>query len=367
MRTWRTIEVYKDKGLTASTSGKDTYALPRTHMIGSLWLAIRATTSAADHWVTDNRIRSVDLEIDSLTVRSGSKTFKQYSGEMCRKISAYNTGRLPPQYFNLTLSTENESVFPIDFGLEPQDEDVILPAPLMDSLDLVIEHSFGTGTEEWASTGAEFDLYASVLEPTADLEEKKILIQEKKRDFTTTATSGDEPFDLTLDERRLLRRIYVSAYKQDSVEGGVVSYLKLKADNEEVLAQKWINLQHQNAMDARLQYKSKVYLTDVAAGEVLITGVPNMELTAMPGATTAFELDSVTGDGAVIGAATEADSTHLFIMSDVLPAVAVIDFDRDRSLRRLQPQGIRDLDLIITQAVASGTVKVYEESLQRMW
>jgi hypothetical protein len=54
------------------------------------------------------------------------------------------------------------------------------------------------------------------------------------------------------------------------------------------------------------------------------------------------------------------------MISDVLPAVAVIDFDRDNSLRRLQPQGIRDLDIILGDEQA-GAGQIMEESLQKVF
>ena len=359
------IEVFKDKTLSTSTSAKETFQLPRTHMIADLLLSIRATNGSSSHSAATGEISTIETDIDTITIKSGSKTFKSYSGEMCRKMSAYRTGRVPPELWTMVGGGEMESLFPIHFGLEPQDEDVILPAPLMDSLDLVLEHSFATDNAQW-TTAREMDLYALVLEPTADLEEKKILVQEKKRDWTTTAASGDEVFDLTLDERRLLRRLYVFAYHLTEPEGDVLSALKVKADNEEVLAIKWRNLQMLNAMDADLNYVRRLRHYATGAGDVFVTRIPDVYVTQGMGDSAGPEIASQAG-GSITFGASASELAHLQLHSDVLPAVAVIDFDRDNSLRRLQPQGIRDLDLVVTQGTASSAVKAYEESLQRMW
>jgi hypothetical protein len=97
-------------------------------------------------------------------------------------------------------------------------------------------------------------LYGSVLEPTADLEDKMILVQEKKQDVTYSG-AGDIPYDLTLDERRLLRKVYVEAYVTAQVEGYVCGDIELKADNEQVLKMDWEQMQFQNAVDHKLNYK----------------------------------------------------------------------------------------------------------------
>ena len=178
MRTWRTLEVYKDKAL-AGDSGKETFALPRTHMIGDLWLSVRAKNTTAGNVCTAAAYDGIEASLDAITIRSGSKVYKSYDGITCRRMAALADGQVAPEIADQGKSVEQETLFPIHFGIEPQDEDVILPAPLMDSLDMVLEYSFPTSAAAGFITGnKEFDLYANVLEPTADLEEKKILIQE---------------------------------------------------------------------------------------------------------------------------------------------------------------------------------------------
>ena len=365
MRTWRIINVYKDKAFVGD-SGKETFALPRTHMIGDLWLVVRAKNTDTGNECDGAVYQSIELNIDKIKIKSGSKTFKDYDGIVCRLLAAHRNGLNPPQIKDMEDSIEQESVFPIHFGIEPQDEDVILPAPLLDSLDMVLEYSFPTAAGSGFVTGnKEFDLYANVLEPTADLEDKMILVQEKKQDFTPAA-SGETPFDLTLDERRLLRKVYVQAYVTEQLEGAVISNVKVKADNEEVVDVKWRMLQYLNAVDHNLRYVETLHTQAAAADPEYLSRIPDGIPVAESETILSGETNVYTGDK-IQYAANGADVLGtLRITSEVLPTIAVVDFDRDNSLRRLQPQGIRDLDLILTDVLA-GAGAIYEESLQKIW
>lgn len=368
MRTWRTIEIYHDKGL-ASNSGTETFALPRTHMIGDLWLVVRATTGATNNVCDAEEYNGIQDQMDKITIKSGSKTFKSMTGDMTRLIAAIADGRLAPATKDQGAGVVNETVFPIHFGIEPQDEDVILPAPLLDSLDMVLEYNFNENTTDgWAASGYKFDLYAQVLEPTADLEDKMILVQEKKQDVTFSA-AGDTPFDLTLDERRLLRKVYVEAYVAGSAEGVVCGDIELKADNEQVVKADWEQIQFQNAMDHKLVYHDHIKTLAEGATDEYQSKIPDVYATyeGPGGAETTTNIGiGRSGDKITFAQAVTADVGDLFMYSDVLPAVAFVDFDRDNSLRRLQPQGIRDLDLVLNE-LATGAGSIYEESLQKIW
>ena len=372
MRTWRTVNVFKDKGLSGD-SGKETFALPRTHMIGDMWFVLRNTNASGGNINNGVTYQGIEHCLTGLKIKSGSKTFRDMDGEMARLMAAHADGRLAPSLKTQNTGAEAETVFHIPFGLEPQDEDVILPAPLLDSLDLILEYTFpttGSGVG-YASGSAEFDLYMDVLEPTADLEDKMILVQEKKQDFTP-ATAGSVPFDLTLDERRLLRKVYVQAYKETvgtgAAEGGVIRNLKLKADNEEVVDTTWRALQFKNAMDSRLQYNDHISTYASGDGDVYVSRIPDVDPVLTPDVGTAEGGVSRVHDSITIINATAGDIFYLSMHSDVLPTVAVLDFDRDKSMRRLQPQGIRDLDLILEDIASTNTEgAIYEESLQKIW
>lgn len=370
MRTWRIIEVYHNKNLSG-TSGTSTYSLPRTHMIGDLWLVLRGQNVATGNICDGASYKGLDDAISKITIRSGSKTFKSYSGHMNRAVAAHMDGQLAPATKDQGDSLYQEMIFPIHFGIEPQDEDVILPAPLLDSLDMVLDYSFTAGTSTGFQSGSlYFDVYANVLEPTADLEDKMILIQEKKQDVTFLSTNGLTPFDLTLDERRLLRKIYVEAYVTAQAEGYVCGDIEVKADNEQVMKADWQQIQFQNAVDQRLNYRDfiRTWALD-ANGDVYRSRIPDVEATYVhrtAGGTSPLALtvagDSITFDNAVA----DADLGSLSMHSDVLPAVAVMDFDRDNSMRRLQPQGIRDLDIVLNEE-QDGAGEILEESLQKIW
>lgn len=378
MRTWRTIEVYHNKSL-AGDSGTETFSLPRTHMIGDLWLVVRASGVSAGNTSDAAVYESIEYALDKITVKSGSKTFKSYDGEMCRLMAAHRDGQLAPATKSMVGSAVNETVFPIHFGIEPQDEDVILPAPLLDSLDLVLDYDFPTDSKAvsgggsvvggWVAGSKYFDLYANVLEPTADLENKMILVQEKKQDVTYAA-SHSTPFDLTLDERRLLRKVYVQAYVAGSAEGVVCENIELKADNEQVMKADWEQIQFQNAVDHKLNYRDHIKFMGTGTGDVYYSKIPDVEAVASDDGTISGPVAggciTIAGDAITNVLDNNDDIAEYFMRSDVLPRVAIVDFDRDNSMRRLQPQGIRDLDIILYDG-ATGAGALYEESLQKIW
>lgn len=369
MRTWRTIEVYHNKNLSG-TSGTNTFSLPRTHMIGDLWLVLRGTNDAAGNISDSAEYTGLDEALDKISIKSGSKTFKSFDGHMARNLAAHRDGMLAPATKTQSDALVQEMVFPIHFGIEPQDEDVILPAPLLDSLDLVLEYSFSTaGSVGFQSGTLYFDLLANVLEPTADLEDKMILIQEKKQDVSYSSSNGDTPFDLTLDERRLLRKIYVDAYVTAQPEGYVCGDIEVKADNEQVIKADWQTIQFQNAIDHHLNYRDLIHTWAYDAnGDVYRSRIPDLEADWLEDTQAASPtLITVAGDAVTWDSATSnADEGDLYMHSAVLPAMAVIDFDRDNSLRRLQPQGIRDLDIILGEE-QTGVGCIIEESLQKIW
>jgi hypothetical protein len=338
-------------------------------MIGDLWLVMRATNGSTNNVCDGALYTGIEDSIDKITIKSGSKTFKSYDGNMARLLAALADGQLAPSTKDQGADAVNEVVFPIHFGIEPQDEDVILPAPLLDSLDLVLDYSFPIANADGFATGTEyFDLYASVLEPTADLEDKMILIQEKKQDVTFS-TAGSTPYDLTLDERRLLRRVYVEAYVAGSAEGVVCGDIEVKADNEQVVKADWEQLQFQNAVDHKLHYRDHIKCLAEGATDEYWSRIPDVYATyeGPGGAETTTNIGlGRSGDKITFANAVTADVGDLFMTSDVLPAVAAVDFDRDNSLRRLQPQGIRDLDIVLN-LLATGAGQILEESLQKIW
>jgi hypothetical protein len=286
------IELYKNKAL-GGDAGTETFPLKRTDQILELMLKIRAKNGATRNAPDAATLQTIESSISKIEIKSGSATFKSYTGEINRKIAAYRDGLLPQ-----TLYTQDpggtwagnedpslgwqEFTFPINFNV-PNDPygnktNLMLPAPLYDSLDMVIDYNFViSATAGFVTGGANhlFDLYALVM-PKQDInamQNKRILVETKKQDYTTLA-SGDEPFDLTLDSSRFLRQLMVMCYKNGVGEGINISDLKFKVDGDTYWAGKWGDLQAMNTRDRKLQYNFKAYLNAATAHDELWTRVP---------------------------------------------------------------------------------------------
>ena len=382
----RWIELYKDKSL-GGDAGTETFPIKRNNQILELMLRVRAKNGANHNSASDAAQQTIEESLSKIEVKSGSASFKNYTAEICRKLATYRNGKLP-----YTMHTQiaggayagnddpdlgwQEYLMPIYFNSEfdvyGEKTNVMFPAPLYDSLDLVLEYDFTISDDAGFLTGGSnhlFDLYALVMprESQDAMMNKRILVETKKQDYTTVA-SGDEPFDLTLSKDKFLRRLLVFCYETGIEEGIDVTDLNLKVDGDSVWAGKWGDLQAMNAEDARLTFEYNIWTKSVGTDDTIYTRVPacrpmftaRMTTTVVPWAARAG--DQVTID------TTEADDIGLLqVGSPVLPASAVFDFDRAGDLGHMQYCGVNDLDIVLTNGGAGGAVQFIEQHIAKVW
>ncbi len=380
MATQKIVQLYKNKLL--SDAGTETLPIKRNDQICGLNLILRVENGASGNTFDAAVETTPEMNLDKIEVRSGSAVFKSYDGEMCRKIATYRNGRLPNHVitgavggtwggFDNPLTGWQSMEFPIDFCIK-QDPlgnrtGTIMPAPLFDSLDLVLDTSF-TVAAGGITTGTVYaDVYALTMprEPKPVMESKHILCETKKIDYTSVAT-GDENFDLTLDPNRFLRHLYINAYETQIEEGVDITDIQLKVNGNNEIACKWGTLQHQNAQDCGLNYHKKYYC-DVGDGSVIhYTRVPSAEVQISQGATTTNPIYTRVGDQVTV-TNTNSELYYLDVGSKVLPAMGVLDFDRDGSLQNMQPCAVGDLDLVLSNGGAGAAVQVLEQHWAKAW
>lgn len=370
MSGWELLKIARNTSLS-SGSGSELINLPRANQIGMLFLTVRGTNGANQNSADDSEQQTIQEALSRIEVFSGGEVLKKYNGDDCRSIATYDTGRLPPETRSQINAAVQESVFPIRFNLDPQDTNVILPAPLMDTLSLEFDYTFTADADEgFASSGFYYDLYAWVYPPDGDMENKNILVTKTKDSYTTTG-AGEKPFDLTIDSRRMLRRVYVDCYVKAVAEGVNVTDIELQVDSDRIVMGKWNAIQAINAYDCGLNWREHILTDAFTAHDVICTRVPtlhNHNYQSYDGTNrddTEY-IASVTGDSLTMVNTVAAAGT-LDIASDVIPAFAVIDFDRDLSLRWLQTQNLKNLQLILTDAVSGSAVRILEESIVKKW
>lgn len=355
-------------------SGVDTITLPRTHMIGDLFMVVKAQ-NGTDHNAVDAGVaQTIEEAITRIQVDSSIGKIKDYAGDVCRLVSMYYDGKVPPENWTQEGSTDAlggqghpYSMFPMHFGLEPQDEDVILPAPLMTALDLIVDFDFTTSTTVGFTTGTFYmDVFAMVRAPleAESMKQKNVLTTLHKQDYTTTG-AGKKEFGLTTRRNNFLRRVYVQCYETGIREDIDITELELKVNSEQVWEMQWDMLQMINAMDCKLNYLRVLTTHSASTTDEIRTRVPNQKVVVGERGGADAGPTTIVGDK-LHNLATDDTEGQAFIYSDVIPTMAIIDFDRNLVLANLQNQDVTSIDLYLEDAVSGGAVKTYEESLMRV-
>ena len=292
----------------------------------------------------------------------------------------YEFGKNPWEIRTQKGGATQSALFNIPFWIEPQGkvEDgsgMGLPAPLLDALDLEIENTFDTtsATIGFATSGHTIDVGAwlyDVNEPVSQLENKQFRVIQNKHDYTSVA-SGNETFGLTLDDGRLLRRLYVNCYEHGIAENVDITDIQLKRNNDEIFMGKWDQIQAMNAQHCNLNFCQHIFTTAESTTDVIFTRIPNLRFGSYSsfGATNRDDteyVNSITA-GDITMANTDAAPGELVLLANEVPTLAVVDFDLYKDLSEMVRQGVTSLDCILTNGGADGEVKIAEESITKMW
>lgn len=374
MSIWETLLLRENNSLGAGDSGDIDIKLPENRAISRLLLTIRNQNGSTSNTDDAGALETVVNSITEIKVQSGSRIFKEFSGQACRDWAIYRTGR-NPQFFDTQVAGSTyptgwqEAVFPIDFGRAnvPYDTVCGLPTPLykQNGTELKIKYDFTIDTADGFVTGAhKFDLVAEVMPAGTDLKNMKVIEQRKKIE-DTSAASGVEPYDLTIDPVKQLRQVMIQVYETGIAEGVDVSKVSLDVDSAEVCVDDWNRWQWQNAMDCRLKFLQvidSVYLDDNS--HVLWTEIPAVQpqMVAQDSTTEDCYL-TVAGDQVTIKDADGTDNVALAMHSDVIPRCVFLDFDKDASLRNMISQNKQDIVVHLTHGGAGGAIEIHEMSI----
>ena len=377
---WRRLEIEDDTALSGYAS-THRVTLPRTRTIGAVELIVQGVNAATSNSNDAAEQDDIRKAVSNLKIKSGAKVFYESPGIGNRNFMTYDTGRLPWEIRTQEGGASQYALFTMPFWIEPMTrlEDgsgMGLPAPMLNSLDLEIEYSFTqTGaTKGFASSGHQIDVAVWLYdeeESNEQLANKQFRVIEHKHDYTSVA-SGDEKFNLTLDANRMLRRIYIEAYKVSVAEAGIISDIQVKRNNDEIYGGKWDGIQAANAQHCKLNWKQAIVVQDSSSTtDVIYTRVPNLIHGGYDGLADASEDVTEYVDGLATGVYTmentAAEVGYLHFSAQEIPTLAVVDWDLFYNLGDLVPQKATSLEIILTNAAASGDVDITEESICRMW
>lgn len=375
---WETLLLRENNSLGAGDSGDIDIKLPENRAISRLLLTIRNQNGATSNTDDDGALETIVNSITEIKVQSGSRIFKEFSGQACRNWAIYRNGR-NPFFFNTQIAGSTyptgwqEALFPIDFGRAnvPYDTMCGLPTPLYktNGTELKIKYDFTIDTADGFVTGKhKFDLVAELMPvmPDETLRNMKVIEQRKKIE-DTSAASGTEPYDLTIDPVKQLRQVMVSCYEHGIAEGVDVSKVSLDVDSAEVCVDDWNRWQWQNAIDCRLKFIQVIdscYLDD--ASHVLWTEIPAVQpqMVAQDSGTEDAYLSTAGDEVTIAGAdAGGGENVALAMHSDVIPRCVFLDFDKDSSLRNMIAQNKQDIVVNLTHGGAGGAIEIHEMSI----
>lgn len=369
--TWQHVQIEQDNSFNGN-SGNDTIHIPRGACIGNLMLTVRAQNGATNNSTDDAIMQTINESMEEIKVMAGSRVIFEASGQRCQDWNTYRTGRMPYRDFDERLGGTypngwQEAVYNIAFGRFPGDEAVGLPAPIYGALDLKLKYDFTVSATHGYATGtAKRDLYMDIMPPKSreQMMAMKVMEHRKVRDHTTIA-SGIEPVSLTTDPARRLRQIMVSCYETGIEEGVDVEKLGFFVDHNEVFGtEDWNAIQFANAMDCRLNFRQVIKLIHATeTTHVFKTLIPSVSPIFTPldvGSEDAFI--TTAGDQVSITMGNTEEGV-LVLHSDVVPACAFIDFDKNMSMKNLVNRNVLDLTLKLTQGAAGGAVEIHEQNI----
>ena len=356
--------------------GTDSFVLPRGRAISAITLVVRAKNAATHNAPDACEAETVIKAIKKVEIYSGDRVFQSMSGEIIKAFDTYKHGR--DNYTNLTQYTGGaypagwqEAVFTLDFSRHPMDMGCSLPAPLYDSLSMSIDFDFNTtdanADAAFLTGGANhtFDVYIDVLPIVSReaLTNMKVIERKKKLDYSTRATGWDL-IDLSISKTKMLRKVLMHCYLAGAPEGGPIDEVEYMLNGKVYATNTWNGWQYRNAQDVGLDFSRTIFTMANSTTDQYYSRIPAAEpqFTAM---TTTSEDVVLTVDDDKITMATQTadDLGVLTIDSPVIPATVVMDFDNDLSFRELASMDELKPQIHISNATASGALKVYEETV----
>ena len=369
--------IAKEDAATLGDTDTSTFLLPNSRAISEMLLVVRAQNDST-HNTPDEQVAQTVLEaLERIEIRTGDRVFKSYSADVALSLATYRSGKEP--YCNLTQvggSTHptgwQEVAIPIYFNRFPEDPRCGLPAPLYTGLEMALKYDFDA-TDANSKTAFEsgaayhrYDLYVEMMPhmDTASLHKLKVITNLKRENYTTRA-AGVDLRNLTTSPHKLLRKILVRAYKTGVQEGTLINELAVLLNGDVIGEDTWRHWQNRNAEDCGLDFMRKISIKAQTEHDVYYSTIPDCEATFQAISTGAEDMYIVvTGDQVAMASQTADDLGELFLRSNVVPATAIIDFDRNLTMNDLLDINVDKMHLRLNNAGASGAAEIHEEFIE---
>jgi hypothetical protein len=356
--------VYLQNRKTLADSGQDTTDVNVTDPITALWVEVRATNGA-----TSNKANLVADCVSKIELIDGSEVFCSLSGKQALALTAYRLGYIPYQLISEEASNVQNLAVPLLFGRWPGDSMFAFNPRVhirpqirvtwnLAAVRAVAATAFATGT-------GQLSLIADVMTGVSD---PQGMLTAKEQYTWVTAASGITYIDLPTDWP--YRRLLLRAYKAGSAINGVVSNVKLQANQDQVV---FFNHRMTDLLRLMTMYQSPFVYKHMFRGVNADTIYPILKqeeavnLNAETGDATLAYQNYGLGQGALTftvgGSAVSSPATFSGNVSGWAPfGVVDIPFGDPWSPDEwLQANEYKSLRLEATNAVASGAGEVVVE------
>lgn len=362
----------KDQHTLGADSGTYTVDLPTANYLQGLMVRVQNTNGT-----TSNTGETIQGSLTKIEIVADGVVIYTMSGRLARKFEHFDIGDEPSANETQKASAVQWAVFPVKFGRDDFDKDVILPAHRFNTLQAKITWAFTDSTTAgWTTseTNAKLDvigryLVSGTLENTPFL--KKIDVWNK-----TTSATGTEEANLPVGSANgAYRRLMLYAYEA-SIEDGtdVDKYEIIVNDSQRIVDERWDTSQAEDRTRYRARHSKKVQIfgsdTDTYASYVsrITSAIPN----SVSCGTIPF-VESVAGDTLTLSCQDFAganSAVDVDIWTDIqgtgVSHATMVDIGTDNladSLDVTQGSGVSSLKVKLNVAASGSDTRVITEQL----
>jgi len=364
--------IVRNQYVLGADSGDYTFDLPTANYLQGLVLRVQNTNGS-----TSNNARTIEEDITKIEIEADGVLIYSASGINTRRFEHFDIGNFPAMDESQNASEVQYALFPIKFGRNPSDKEVILPAHKFSTLTCKVTWAFTDSTTAgWTTseTNAKLDVLATYL---VSPERTNTPFLKKIQSFSNTlSTIQEETVDLaTGSGAGAYRRICIVAYEAAIQDGVDVDRVELLVNNSDRIFNSLWSL---SQMEDQMRYSIgtvKAIRAYVADNDTVDTRVSRITgLSASAGATTHIAgVDVVAGDRLTVAleddastAISTAELFHIVVHSNVVPHSTMIDLGTDNlsdSLYVGKGSGVSELQLKLNVAAAGALVSVISEQL----
>lgn len=362
------ISKIREQHVLGATSGTYTVDLPVSNYLQSLNLRLQNVNGS-----TSNTAETIADSIDKLELVADGVTIYSVTGEMARSIEHFDIKHLPPYDEHQGPSKVQHATFPIKFGRDRNDKEVILPCHMFTTLQLKVTWSMTDSTTVgWTSsaTNAKLDLIARYL--VSDERVSTPFLKKLESYSKTLNTLQEEEISLaTGGGNGAYRRLFVKAYEAGIEDGvDVDKYSLILNDSQYLISERWDTSQAEDDMRYGADgSKAWAAFPAAASGGTDNSKVSRIRSVSCSGsvADELINVDALAGDlVSYENEGTSASVAYVHVDAPGVPFCTAIDLGTDDindSLDVGDGSNITSLKLRLNVAATGALVKVVSEQL----